>query len=830
MEYEDSEYNSYEDDFETPEVTDVKESEPQSKSTSNRPSFQYSFKDLSYKKSSKSNDITKSTNRPTSTLKLPKKTYNSLLQENKDLRSNLRQISEELTSILSTLPRKTKSPRRPAASNDPLSSRLQIYINEYVVLQNKVNKITNPEYLISLKNEIKEKELKISSIDKEIKLLKKKQKNRDKNLEKFWTEDFAPNELTTFGHMNEQLFQFREMIQKIEMQEEKDRENYEKLQEKEEQLVEKVEKLQEVWNFYISQGEDIRKSSDLQTRYEAVNRNFEGIKGRFNSRITKLQFQEKSIANEIEAIKKEAKTLEISIEIKEKEANLYMSELSKIASTASSYNMDHLVSLVKINKSESTSDSNHGKSPSPDPKKRKHFDELFKEEAFPPKPEKIPPKPELKIEDLKQKMKGNGPTKKNEDVIEEYLPEEEESFQPIVKKDKNETKINENFIKPLDSKSIKAEITKGLDDARNELGNMKNKPKSLLQELEESSESNKQEKNEKKGTSFFTELETASRSNEKNLKTIEKSSIFNELEASSKDGNLFKPIEKSSFLNELETSKKEEISFKPLEKSSFFNELESNSKNENVFKPIEKSSFLDELEINSKKENSFKPIEKSPFLSKLDTENTEKSFKPIPKSSFLDDLEPAVKPKEPVALFKPIEKSLLFSELEPDTKLNLDNAKNSDLKTVKNDENTFWTEPKLNSINKPRGRDRSHLFSKKEEINNDESFTSKFNFLSPEKKPDEISDFLTKGRNDGEKPAYLAGGILDKMKSMAERAEKHDFFGGLYDKNEEVAFTSKLLPTRFDTNPSVSSVPSQPNPKPSKPSAFFELVEEDINL
>ena len=309
MEYEDSEYNSYEDDFETPEVTDVKESEPQSKSTSNRPSFQYSFKDLSYKKSSKSNDITKSTNRPTSTLKLPKKTYNSLLQENKDLRSNLRQISEELTSILSTLPRKTKSPRRPAASNDPLSSRLQIYINEYVVLQNKVNKITNPEYLISLKNEIKEKELKISSIDKEIKLLKKKQKNRDKNLEKFWTEDFAPNELTTFGHMNEQLFQFREMIQKIEMQEEKDRENYEKLQEKEEQLVEKVEKLQEVWNFYISQGEDIRKSSDLQTRYEAVNRNFEGIKGRFNSRITKLQFQEKSIANEIEAIKKEAKTL-----------------------------------------------------------------------------------------------------------------------------------------------------------------------------------------------------------------------------------------------------------------------------------------------------------------------------------------------------------------------------------------------------------------------------------------------------------------------------------------------------------------------------------------
>ena len=806
MEYEDSEYNSYEDDFETPEVTEIKESEPQSKSTSNRPSFQYSFKDLSYKKSSKSNDIAKFTNRPTSTFKPTKKTYNLLLQENKDLRSNLRQISEELTSILSTLPRKTKSPRRPAISNDPLSSRLQIYINEYVVLQNKVNKITNPEYLISLKNEIKEKEFKISSFDKEIKVLKKKQKNRDKNLEKFWTEDFAPNELTTFGHMNEQLFQFREMIQKIEMQEEKDRENYEKLQEKEAQLVEKVEKLQEIWNFYISQGEDMRKSSDLQTRYEAANRNFEAIKGRFNSRITKLQFQEKSIANEIESIKKEAKTLEISIEIKEKEASIYMVDLSKIASTASSYNMDHLVSLVKINKSESTSDSNHGKSPSPDPKKRKNFDELFKEESFISKNENIPSKPEVKVEDYKKKMKGNGPSKKNEDVIEEYLPEEEESFQPIVKKqDKNEGKLNENFIKPLESKAIKAEISKGLDDARNGLGNMKNKPKSLLQELEDSSESIKQNMNENKGSSFFTELESASRTNDRNSKHIEKSSIFNELEASSKDESLFKPREKSSFLNEIETSKKNEV----------------------LKKPIEKSSFLDELEVNSKKENSFKPIEKSPFLSQLDSENTEKSFKPIPKSSFLDDLEPAVKPKEPVSLFKPIEKSSLFDELGQNSKLNLENVKNSDLKTVKNDENTFWTEPKSNSINKPRGRDRSHLFSKKEEINNDESFTSKFNFVSTEKKPDEISDLLLKGRNDGEKPSYLAGGILDKMKSMAERAEKHDFFGGLYDKSEEVSFTGKLLPTRFDTN---STIPTQPNPKPSKPSAFFELVEEDINL
>jgi hypothetical protein len=82
-----------------------------------------------------------------------------------------------------------------------------------------------------------------------------------------------------------------------------------------------------------------------------------------------------------------------------------------------------------------------------------------------------------------------------------------------------------------------------------------------------------------------------------------------------------------------------------------------------------------------------------------------------------------------------------------------------------------------------------------------------------------------KGKSENEKTGYLTGNIMDKMKSMAERAEKHDFFSNFYEQNEEITFKSKLLPTKFENDA------GKPQVVTSKPkNSFFELEEEDINL
>jgi len=209
----------------------------------------------------------------------------------------------------------------------------------------------------------------------------------------------------------------------------------------------------------------------------------------------------------------------------------------------------------------------------------------------------------------------------------------------------------------------------------------------------------------------------------------------------------------------------------------------------------------------------------------------ENSFKPIEKSSFLMDLTSEPTEHKPESFFKPIDKSAGLETI----------ANKNEFKPIgKNEEQSFLseTEPKPSIFSKNRGRDRSHLFSKKEENTAFILPEPKFSLLTTEKNSNETSDFQVKSKTEPDRKqvnqGYLVGGILDKMKLMAERAENHDFFGDFYDKKEdqEISFTGRLLPTKI-TQPSISPTPNPPEPtkisKPSKPS-IIDLDEEDINL
>lgn len=793
MEYEESDNYSYEDDFESIEPTS---NIPSSKATQERPpskSLNYSFKDLTYKKSARSHEISKSPNRPASTFRAGKKTFQALLAENKDLRFRLKKINDDLSHILSNFPRKTKNTARSTNFPDSQNTRLQVYINEYVLLKNRVKKIMNPEHLIKLKNEIKQKETEISSLEKEIKLLKKSQKNRDKNLEKFWVEDFTPNDLTNFSHMSNQLYKYREQIENLESQQSKDEENYKNLQEKEEDLTIKIEKLQDLWDIYNEKSENMSKNKEIKDRVEVLTKKLKMLESKGQNRLNKLENQEKVISFELDQMKKEKQTLELSIEKKHKESGEYIKELQKVANNVSQNDMGHLLGLVKINNSESSTVT-PSKSPSQEEKKRKNFDELFKSEK---KNNEGIESQNSKTKLSARKMQGSKPKVFEENVIEENIPEEEESIRPKEVSSSGKEGIPQ-FIKPIEKSSVLKELGPKIEDFSS-----KEKTKSIFDELEEDFKNPK------------TVFKKPNLDPEPIIKKEEKLSFFTELEDKSQENkSLFKPIEKSSFLMELESEPpKSENFFKPPEKSSFLMQLEPGPpKNENIFKPVEKSIFMELDSGQSKNENSFKPIEKSSIFKELELEPKLNSGLTGGKA---DDL------------FKPVEKIVGIESVE---KL--------EFKKVKNEENSFLseTEPKPSLFSKPRGRDRSHLFSKKEEKLNFEPAEPNFSFLA-EKPSNETSDFLFGNKSEKEKKqvnqGYLAGGILDKMKNMAERAEKHEFFSDFYDKSEEITFKGRLLPTKLESTSLPPPIIKQPEPvkpvKPSKPS-FFELEEEDINL
>ena len=795
MEYEESDNYSYEDDFESVEPTSNK---PSTKVSQERPpsnSLNYSFKDLTYKTSAKSYENSRSPNRPTSTMRSGKKNFQVLLAENKDLRYKLKKINEDLTNILSKFPKKQKKTVKPTQFPDSQNTRLQVYINEYVVLKNKVKKIMDPEHLIKLRNEIKEKETEILALEKEIKQLKKAQKNRDKNLEKFWVEDFTPNELTHFGHMNDQLFKYREQIDKLEAKYTKDNENYLGLQEKEEELSQKIEKLEDLWNFYNEKTEGFTKNKEIKDRVEVLSKKLKMIESKGQNRLSKLENQERVLNFEIEQMRKEKQNFEALIENKTKEAFQHSGDLQKVAKNLSQNDMGHLLGLMKINRSASPLVS-QGKSPPPEEKKvKKKFEELFK----PDKTNENSISEDLKPKQNLRKMMGNKPKFPEDSVIEEHIPEEEESYQPKVKLDFLNGSSKDNvpqFIKPIEKSSILKELKQ-----KSEVVSRRDKPKSIFDELEADDEKTDNKLMFKKP---LIEPEPV-------MKKDEKTSFFTELEGNSKENKpVFKPIEKSLLLMELESSP---------------------AKNENVFKPIEKSSFLMELEPEPKKNESFfKPIEKSSFFMDLEPGpvKSENSFKLIEKSSFLMDLTSEPTENKPDSFFKPIEKPVDFDPI----------INKNEFKPVKNDDLSFLseTEPKSSIFSKNKGRDRSHLFSKKEENTNFIAPEPKFSLLASEKNANEASDFLFKSKTEADKKqlnqGYLAGGILDKMKMMAERAEKHDFFGDFYDKKEEISFTGRLLPTKI-TQPSLTPTPNPPEPtkvqKPTKPS-IIDLEEEDINL
>ena len=536
--------------------------------------------------------------------------------------------------------------------------------------------------------------------------------------------------------------------------------------------------------------------------------------------LSKLKNKENVLKAEIENIKKETKNTILLLEFKQKDASLKQLELDEVMNTVTQHDLGHLLTFIKAKPQESDYD-NTPKLSFLDDQNDRTGESLYsnKSDASPLKNEKMnisapiyhPPQPII-IEEVKglkdKKIEENASVNKISTDI-----NKKNNLQALLGIDEVE---EEESLKKEDSvKNIQVSNSR----TRKMIGNgprIDQDTKNLLQN--EINMGNSLKINQEAKSPFQNELSIETNNSYKKNITEDSESL---------KGNMIKPY----------LDKQNNIKLKPV--SSFLQDLEPVSNN------------LDNIKDNPSKSTFSKPS----ILEELEkeTENNNQIFKPPVNKSIFNEL------NEDYSL----PKKSIFQELEPGSFKNISSNQKLEFNKIKpvlnepgSNFSIFETEIKPQDSIKPRGRDRSHLFQAKQ---GDNMFSlsppGKTNFLDEdtEKKNKfnsnrEGSDnLLFKGKSENEnnnrrgKNALEKENSIDRIKSIAEKAEKNDFFGDFYDKTKQdnpSNIKSKLLPTKIESNDffqplnvskDIKSVPVD-NPKPKQASKIMDLDEEDLLL
>lgn len=744
----DSDDYSYEDDFEIPEASAPQFSSKVSANTSTSAMSRFEYKGFNHRPRYRSHETTKPQSRVDSTRRLGKRTAKSIEKENQELRIRLKNINLELSRIVDfTVSRQSFRPKfnvKPIDIRETNENRLQIYVNEYVLLKEKFEKIMDSEYLIRLKNEIKEKEEKIEEIGKELKKLKKKQANRGKSIGKLYDEDGVSNDGTSFAHLTEKLYGFRNLIEEIEGQQTKDYENYERLYEKEIETNEKIEKLEKVWEFYNNSEEAMRFKSrvEVKERFEKAKKTLEGIKMKNSTTLGKFRSREATLKSEAESIKKETRNTEMLLGHKEKEAQIKRNELEKVMHTVTQNNLGHLLTILNLFPTEISAENTH-------------------------------------------------------------LAKKATETKPLVEK------TPEKIVKKIISREIVKEIPKSIGLHQK----IAEEPKKVIEETK---------------------------------KIAEKKTVLSSLDALLGIDPISAKVEnnqKNNFLSE----KIPYIFEKKPENLGIFEKKPEKPR----VNPLD-ALFETKEPIKTEENDAIKPL----FTSKSRTNKRISGSGPTQKEnpspprvmpSLFQELESIPEKKPELSQFNPNptkipEKSSLFMELESGA-----DVKKPSFLLENENSSIFQTE--LSS----KTRDRSHLFIKKEENDLNSLFSASppkeplFLHSEISKNPENLPDSLFKDKSEnffldekekrGRKTIEKDVNSFDKLRSMAENAEKQNFFSDFFEKPSvpsQIFPQSKLLPTSTSLFPSNSdSLPSNPIKVPLKPPQLvknFDLEEEDLIL
>lgn len=502
-----------------------------------------------------------------------KKNKQMLEKENKKLREDLKALNEQLSHYLESateeMKSKIKKPKKEADirvnQEQVADKRLKIYQDEYKKIKEKYDRMTDTNYMLELKEEIKKKERLLTEFEKRNKFLDKDQKHRGKQIETFDDKQLADDKLK-YSHLQEEYSKIDEQIKQITEQLEKEEEWYKVNQAKEIELVEKLEKFrpEEYQTQYVDKN--------LVNKYSKLKATLQNIEVNKSAVISQLKVQENSTKMQKENYVKELAELQEKIKAKSEEVKKIKYELDDTVMLASHHKMGKFVSLLNIRpqSEKGLSDSIENLETNKDQNSSKLIDEESNEKKISSQPKAksefdLSLKPNFLPDNKKDKKKA----KKNDSDIIEDIPEVVEENKP-------------GFLASLEDSPKKTKPNKE-----------EPKKKSILDELEEESAKKPEVKPEPKKLSILEELEAEANNqgfkvnniNSKKPENPAKPSIFEELEADSKNSGM-------KSMNSL--NKKHESQTKP----SIFDELNAPSSNLG-FKnpePTKKSSILEELE------------------------------------------------------------------------------------------------------------------------------------------------------------------------------------------------------------------------------------------
>lgn len=718
---------------------------------------------------------------------LPKKTRQQLEKENHQLRKDLQDLNEALNKHIESVSLKKKKKKKvkrnysdsKIINEQNTDKRLKIYESEYNKIKEKHERINNPSYILTLKEDIKNKEKKVFELEKKAKLMSKDQNSRGKHLGDY-DEKLLVEEKAQCQQFEDEFNKIDEQLKILERNIEKEQNWYESNCSKEADLQNKLEKLKASNEYYQNEPVVDKKLANKHSNLVSALQTLEKIR---TNTAAQLKVQENSIKTHKEALQKELDLIQKQLQEKSAELNKVRRGLENVMEIAKANNMKGIASMVNIPKGPSSESSS-----SPLPINEKSGGQKKKNSS----------QKELKV----------GKMLKNYSTTNFKTTDGENQFKGVdlnVKKSVERPLKIKNFDGSVENKGKKDNVIKDTSLPRGKVDGISN--------LEEEKYSKKSK--DKINGSTLRELDEDI---EKNKKSIEKSikgdKKNNRADVVGKEQKEVKSIGLKDFEN---SSKIEAKKNKSPTKPSIFEELEKESKPSTMRKPEvqPKPSLFEDLDKNHKPETITKPL----IFGELEQEN-----KPKP------DFKPVINDKKPS----------IFDELEEKPNHN-DNDKNQLVWKGPDKSKPYLLQELESKPSEDRGfkqiasiHDESYHKQETGHINpahkgytpfNDNEGPKKISNLDAnEQKPDLFNKIDLSDPSKKRNRAHLSKKNDDKIAELAENAAKNNGFGNLIDSSEpeKVNFNvqSKLLPVN-------RNILEKEEPKSESKFANFELKKSE---
>lgn len=275
-----------------------------------------------------------------------KKSLQALEKENQQLHIELTALSDEINFLIeSNASAVKKVPKKEKSSSKYVSSNIQEkkavnYEIEYNQIKETYDKFNDVNFIMKLKNEVREKQGQIAILEKNAKKIQFTIESKQKELDHY-DEKEIPESKTLLKQLINEKIQISDSIQNLELAIEKHYKQHEKTLEKTTELQEKFEKLQFLSKQFPLNSEILENPHKPSTKF------LKKLQSAGSARLAHLKIQEHDAKAQKDLIEKDLKHYQQSIKSKADVLSKVRNELEEALQMASSTNLNSLAILIR---------------------------------------------------------------------------------------------------------------------------------------------------------------------------------------------------------------------------------------------------------------------------------------------------------------------------------------------------------------------------------------------------------------------------------------------------------------------------------------------------